>query len=403
MKQDYLVLALKNLRHKGLRSWLTILGIFIGIAAVVALISLGQSLSNAVTGQFGSLSVDILTIQNSGNGFGPPGSTVVRKLTQHDVDLISSVSGIDEVIPRLVRIVSVEYNKEFQYHYIVSMPEDKKQLDIIYSTFDLSAISGRKLNENDKGKVLLGNDFSSTFSKSIVAGSSVIIQDQNFQVVGVLDKGSTFIINSAIMMLEKDMKHLLNIGDEYDMIVVQVSDKNKINEVAQSIEKKLRKDRNEKEGGEDFSVQTPIQSLASVNLILNIINLIIVGIAAISLLVGGIGIANTMYTSVLERTKEIGVMKAIGAKNSDVLWIFLIESGLLGLVGGIIGALLGLGMAFLVAFIAGSFISGLDFVVEINWVLFFGSILFALVIGILSGVLPAIQASKLNPVEALRR
>jgi len=403
MKQDYLVLALKNLRHKGLRSWLTILGIFIGIAAVVALISLGQSLRESVTGQFGSLSVDKLTIQNSGTGFGPPGSTAIRKLNQHDIDVINSVSGIDEVIPRLIRIVNVEYNKEVKYNYIASMPNNKKQLDIIYSTFDLQAESGKKLTEIDKGKVLLGYDFFNLFSKRIQAGSNIIIQGKSFQVVGILQKGSTFIINSAIMMLEEDMTSLLNINDEYDVIVVQVSDKNKINEVAKSIEKKLRKDRGEKEGEEDFSVQTPIQSLEAVNIILNIINLIVAGIAAISLLVGGIGIANTMYTSVLERTREIGVMKSIGAKNSDVLWIFLIESGLLGLAGGVMGALIGLGMALLIAKIASSAISSLNFVVQINWGLFFGAILFSFVVGIASGILPAIQASKLNPVEALRR
>ena len=403
MKQDYLVLAVRNLRHKGLRSWLTILGIFIGIAAVVALISLGQSLRESVTGQFGSLSVDKLTIQNSGTGFGPPGSTAVQKLTQHDVDIINSVSGIDEVIPRLIRIGVVEYNKEVKYNYIASMPENKKQLDIVYSTFSLEAESGKKLSENDGGKVLLGNDFFNMFSKRIEAGSNIIIQGKSFRVIGVLEKGSTFIINSAIMMLEGDMKELLGIEDEFDMIVVQVSDKNKINEVAKNIEKKLRKDRGEREGEESFSVQTPIQSLESVNVILNIINLIISGIAAISLVVGGIGIANTMYTSVLERTREIGVMKSIGAKNSDVLWIFLIESGLLGLVGGVIGALLGLGAAFLIAKIASSAISSLSFVVQINWMLFFGAILFSFVVGVVSGILPAIQASKLNPVEALRR
>jgi putative ABC transport system permease protein len=105
----------------------------------------------------------------------------------------------------------------------------------------------------------------------------------------------------------------------------------------------------------------------------------------------------------LERTREVGVMKAIGAKNSDIMWIFLIESGLLGLVGGIIGAFLGLSMALLVSIIASNSLPGLNFAINPSWPLLAGAIAFSFFIGAIFGVLPALQASKLNPVEALRR
>ena len=111
MIKDYFSLALKNLKHRGLRSWLTMLGIFIGIAAVVALISLGQGLQQAVTGQFSTLSIDKLIIQNSGTGFGPPGSTAIRKLTSHDLDLIKNIQGVKLATGRLIRMVKIEYNK----------------------------------------------------------------------------------------------------------------------------------------------------------------------------------------------------------------------------------------------------------------------------------------------------
>jgi putative ABC transport system permease protein len=204
-------------------------------------------------------------------------------------------------------------------------------------------------------------------------------------------------------MNEKDMKKLLNINDEYDLIVAQVSNSNQAEAVAEKIKEALRKDRKEKIGEEDFSVQTPLQSISSVNTILNIINLIVGGIAAISLLIGGIGIANTMYTSVLERTKEIGTMKAVGAKNSDILYIFIIESGLLGLIGGIMGAGLGIFLAFGVSGIANAAFGSQILSVQISYLLIFGSIAFALAIGLASGLIPAFQASKLKPVEALRR
>jgi len=403
MLSDYILLALKNLKHRGLRSWLTMLGIFIGIAAVVSLISLGNALDMAITGQFGTLSSDILTIQNTGTGFGPPGSTAIKKLTEHDLDLIKSTQGAKFVISRIIRIVEVEYNKISKFRYIGSMPSNQDEIKLINEELNVKPESGRLLTSADRGKVVLGNDFlDNSFEKKIRVGASIKIQGENFEIIGILKKASTFTINSVILMPEDDLKHLLKIGDEIDLIVVKVDNKDNIDQIAKDIERKLRKDRDEKLGEEDFSVQTPIQALQAVSTVLNIINLIITGIAAISLLVGGIGIANTMYTSVLERTKEIGVMKSIGARNKDILLIFLIESAFLGLVGGIVGALMGLALAFIAATGASSAL-GIDFKVVLSIPLLLSAISFSLLIGVLSGILPAFQASKLNPVEALRR
>ena len=356
MIKDYFSLAFGNLKHRGLRSWLTILGVFIGIAAVVALISLGNGLQEAITGQFASLDVDKLIVENSGTGFGPPGSTVIKKLNEHDLKLIESVNGVDEVIPRTIRVVKVNYNEIVGFEYIVDIPENSKQIDIILDSFNVELEEGRFLTEEDGGKIVLGNDFlengKNRFGKEIHVGSKIEIQGEEFEVVGILEKGSSFQVNSVVFMTNSDLKNLLNIDDEIDLLVVQVSDKDEIQKVASEIERKLRDDRNLKVGEEDFSVQTPLQAVAGVNTVLNIVNLIVVGIAGISLLIGGIVIANTMYTSVLERTREIGVMKAVGAKNKDVMFIFLIESGMLGLVGGIVGALFGLGLAFFISSLA---------------------------------------------------
>ena len=136
--------------------------------------------------------------------------------------------------------------------------------------------------------------------------------------------------------------------------------------------------------------------------VLNIITAFLLGVAGISLLVGSIGIANTMYTSVLERTKEIGVMKAIGAKNSDVLYIFVIESGILGLVGGAIGIFFGIGVGKIIEYIAVNQLGINLLKVVFPWYLIVGCLLFAFVIGSLSGLLPARQGSKLKPADTLR-
>jgi len=405
MKKDYFFLAVGNLKHRGLRSWLTVLGVFIGIAAVVGLIMMGEGLRTAITAQFSSLSTDKLVIQNAGTGMGPPGSTAVKKITRHDADVINKVAGVEKTIPRLIRIAKTEFNKNANFNYLASIPNEAESEKIIYDSMNVKVKDGRLLKQSDSGKIVIGSDIAkeNLFGKEIVEGNKILIQGKSFEVIGILEPASSFQINQAILMNEEDMKKLFDIKDEYDMIVVQVYDSNQAEDIAKKISEALRKDRKEKTGEEDFSVQTPLQAISSVDTILNIINLIIGGIAAISLLIGGIGIANTMYTSVLERTKEIGTMKAVGAKNSDILYIFLSESGLLGLIGGIIGAGIGMGLAFGVSAIANSAFGSEILNVQISYPLVFGAIAFSFLIGLVSGLTPAFQASKLKPVEAFRR
>ncbi|MBI2632501.1 ABC transporter permease [Candidatus Pacearchaeota archaeon] len=405
MFKDYLSLALGNLKHRGLRSWLTMLGIFIGIAAVVSLISLGQGLETAITGQFSTLSTDRLIVQNEGGGFGPPGIGSVKKLNNNDIRIIESVSGVEKIVPRILRTAKVKYNDITRFEFVGSLPQKQDDIDYIYESFSLEFESGKSILASERGKIVVGNDFKENngFDKDIRAGNLLEIQGEKFEVSGILKKTSSFQFNRAIFMLEGDMNDLFLIKNEFDFIVIQVSNQNKVQEVASEIARKLREDRNEKIGEEDFSVQTPLQAIGTVNTILNIINLIVGGIAAISLLVGGIGITNTMFTSVLERRKEIGTMKAVGARNKDILFIFLVESGFLGLIGGIIGAFIGIGLAFLVSSTANSYFGEDIILVNISWTLLLGAIVFSFIIGIAAGTLPAFQASRLKPMEALRQ
>jgi len=404
MLTDFFSLALNNLKRRKLRSWLTMLGIFIGIAAVVALISLGQGLQTAVTGQFSTLSTDKLTIQNAGTGLGPPGSTVVEKLNEHDLNIIKKVSGVNMAVSRLIRIGKVKYNNKASFEMIGSLPVNVKEYELVYNSFNAEAEQGRLLKKGDSKKILVGHNYlkKTKFGKKVEVGKKLTIEGEEFEVVGISKASSTIMMNDVILMFEDDMKEILDIGDETDLIVAQVKNPKDIEKVAEDIEKALRKDRDLKKGEEDFSVETPIQAFSTVNQILNVVNIIVVGIAMISLLVGGIGIANTMYTSVLERKKEIGTMKAVGAKNSDVLYLFLIESGLLGLVGGIIGAVLGAGAALGISSAANSFFGGNIFQINLSIPLISFAIGFSFLIGIVSGAVPSYQASKLKPAEALR-
>jgi len=404
MIKDYFLLAFGNLRSRGLRSWLTILGIFIGIAAVVSLISLGGGLREAVIGQFGGIQPDELTIENKGAGFGPPGSIAIEKLNDNDLKIIKSVNGIANVRTLLVRVVNVEYNKISEFKYVWDIPKEQELIDNDYENLNANAAEGRLLRAGDSGKVLLGSNFleDEEFGKSFSAGKIIKLNGEDFEIVGILEKMSSMQLNGMLILPNEDLKDLLDIGDEHDTIQVYVEDVDKVEDVAEEIRRVLRWDRKEKLGEETFSVNTPIQALEAVNTILDVINLIVIGIAMISLFVGAVGIANTMYTSVLERTNEIGIMKAVGARNSDVMWIFMIESGLLGLVGGIVGALIGLGGALSIASMANQALGDNLFRIDISYFLLGCSVLFSFVIGIISGVFPAIQASKLNVVDALR-
>ena len=185
-------------------------------------------------------------------------------------------------------------------------------------------------------------------------------------------------------------------------IIVQINPGEDIKEVADRTEKKLMNFRDVTEKTKDFTILTPEELLASFASILSIVTGFLLGVAAISLLVGAIGITNTMYTSVLERTKEIGVMKAVGAKNSDILTIFLIESGLLGLTGGVIGVLLGMGIGKLIEYIAVHYIETTLLRVVFPTYLILGCLAFAFLVGAISGTWPAYRASKIRPVDALR-
>lgn len=399
---DYLVLSFGNLKHRGLRSWLTILGIFIGIAAVVSLISLGSGLKTAVVGQLGVLSADILSIQNAGTGMGPPGSDVVEKLTEHDFEIVKDVPGVEIAVKRYIRVATVKYDEEVKYNYLISLPDDNIEVEFTYEALNMKIEEGRLLRESDRGKIIIGSDIKAQFEKDISSGDKILINNKEFEVIGIAKPLNSFIMNQMITMPEEDLVELLEIGDEIDIIAARVENADQIQEIAERIKEKMRGDRNLELGEEDFSVDTPLESAEALTTVLNIVNLIIIGIAAISLLVGGIGIMNTMYTSVLERKKEIGIMKAIGAKNKDILSIFLIESGLLGLAGGIIGALIGLGFALFAAFAANSALGTTILTVQPSYPLLLSAILFSFIVGIVSGVWPALQASKLNAVDAIR-
>ncbi len=405
MKSYYFKFVLNSLKSRRIRSWLTMIGIFIGIAAVVALIGLGEGLRSAINSQFGFLGTDILSVTASG-GFGPPGTGVVDPLTDKELDAARTVSGVEGAAGRILESGKIKFNKKVGFGYAASMA-DREERDILEHILNMETARGRLLEDKDSGNVVLGYDFyegSETFGKPIDVGDSIHFLDKEFEVIGILEKKGNFQIDRTVFMNEDDLREVVGREDgEYDIIGVRITENADMEKIQKSIEKEIRKIRDVDEGEEDFSVETPANTVESVNSILLGVQVFVYVIASISLLVGGIGIMNTMYTAVVERKKDIGIMKSIGAKNSTIFILFFIESGLLGAVGGIIGAALGFGMAKGLAFI-GKIALGSNLIsAQISPQLIIGALLFSFAVGSFFGTLPAVQASKLNPVDALRQ
>lgn len=406
MIKDYSVLAFKSLKRRGIRSWLTLIGILIGVAAVVSLISLGDGLKAAVNSQFNVGSTEVLTVQAGGiNNYGPPGSGAAKPLTQADTDAISKLANVEVAISRNVRDVKLEFNRKVGFGYAISIPDNQRDVDYVYQFNDVTVSLGSLLQGGDRGTVVLGSNLAdgtkNSFGKDIHVGDEVSINRENFKVQGITKKTGSFIYDNVIYMNEVDMRNLLGYGDQVDIIGVKVVSPDVINQTVDEIDKLMRQRRNVKVGQEDFDVSTPAASLATVNSIISGVQIFIIIIASISILVGAIGITNTMTTSVLERKREIGIMKAIGARNSQIFAQFFIEAGFLGLIGGIIGSVLGVAVGYAGTSALNAFI-GSTTSPMISVALIFFTILGSFCIGAVSGILPAIKASKENPVEDIR-
>ncbi len=400
--KSYFFLAFNNLKRRKLRAWLTILGIFIGIAAVVSLISLGQGLQAFINEQFEQVGGDKILIQSK--TFAPPGSVTEKELllTKDDLKVVLDVSGVEDAEGALIRTGLAINRKEQEIVFINGLNE--KYLEIFGDIDAVEIVEGRQLRDGDRSKIVVGYNhvFGNLWDKDVGVGRDIEIKGKEFEIIGVLKKQGNPGDDNSIWIEKETFKEIFNTGDDEGVIIVKTRAGFNPERVAENIAKKLRNARNEREGEETFSVQSFSQLLETFTDIFAVIQAVFVGIAAISLIVGGVGIMNTMYTSVLERTKEIGTMKAIGAKNSDIFKIFLFESGLLGFVGGVIGVFIGIIIGKGIEYIA-TIQLGSPFIKAVFGLpLIIGALAFSFFVGAISGVLPAMQATKLKPAEALR-
>jgi len=398
--------ALESLNGNKMRSGLTVLGIVIGVAAVIAMLAVGHGAEASITGSISGIGTNLLFVFR-----GDLNDSVrnPKPLTMGDANAIAdrfAAPSVEAVAPALQGNAIVSFGGEQISTQLYGVTPEYFQVRNYLIT------EGEYINEEHllgrASVVLLGPEVAKTiFGHSDgVTGETVRIEGQPFRVIGVLEsKGGGMFgsqDNVAIIPLSTAQARLIrrSTSDRVDIIFAQAVDPESVPQAAEEISQILRTRHRTLIGADDFTVFTQDDMLNTASSITGILTIFLGGIAGISLLVGGIGIMNIMLVSVTERTREIGLRKALGARKRDILAQFLTESSLLSLIGGIVGIGFGWLIAFIVRQVAAA--SGTVFIPVIGLDSVLLATLFSTAIGLFFGIYPASRAANLEPVEALR-
>ncbi len=407
----YLKMGLNMLVHSKLRSWLTIIGIVIGIGSVVGILSLGDAMQEQVQSRLAEMDLTKITIspgytKASSNMPGPPGgggggTTTDVELTKKDITSLRGLDSIQYIEGEISGQEPVIYAAQ---NATLSITGVDPQVWKYMTTLETE--SGRLLEPSDTYVAVIGSGIASgIYDQDIGVNQIITINGKAVRIVGILseeggrgDRNIYMPINAAVTVIDDAQEGV------YDTIFVKAKSEDLVDGLMEDIVDKLMISRHiVREDDRDFSVTASKSMAESVTEMTSSMTLFLGAIAAVSLLVGAVGIANTMFTSVLEKTKEIGTMKAIGAKNRDILMIFLFNSAMVGLVGGILGVILGSLLSAVFPMIGVTMMrGGGTSSISLSPHLMILGLTLAVIIGIVSGVVPAYRASKLKPVDALR-
>ena len=385
--QNVVNLVVKFLTHRRLRSILTTLGIAIGVTLVFSITSLKEGTMVALTENVNDLGSDLITIMPKSAAI----SGTSQLFSQKELNALESLYFVEVAASFYSGILPVTIRGEEEYLTISGVnPEAGEKLFREISSFEIEF--GRMLEKNERGNVLIGSKLAE--DNNLQTGSQIEIKDKKYRVVGILGEVGVPHRDNSVNMNVEELWEILGIeSGTYQYMMLKVNEM-KIDVVERTLERIRGKD--------NFEVSTPQDMIEQAGQILDVLSIVFSTIAGISIIIGAINVANTMYMAVTERTRDIGIMKAIGAKESDILTIFLLESGFLSLIGGVVGALFGYGLATVFAMAARQLtgISSLSPIFSPSLV--GGTVIVSFIIGVVSGIFPAKYASKLEPLEALR-
>ena len=390
--KEILSTASKALLLNKVRSFLTMLGVIIGVFAVISLVSLVGGVQEYVVSSFEDLGSNLIFVVNGKIEMGQrqtAGSALVStNLKEKHVDMIKSIAEdyVDYITPQSQTYQTIKYKTE--EYFLLLLGVNYEANDIFNSSIERGRYFNRVEQENSSRVVVLGNNLGKKFfGEENPIGKKIKINGKSYEVVGLLAKKSPNYDESVILPYTTVMDEFSATG--ITSIVVKVKDNVDLEQAQQQIKLALLKDLKE----DKFTVMTQEDILESIQNILNMLTIALASISGISLLVGGIGIMNIMLVSVAERTKEIGLRKALGATSSDIKNQFMAEAILISSLGGVLGLLLG--------WVTTIAIRPLIKAVIPVWAIPL-ALGFSLAVGIIFGTYPAVNASKKDPIEALR-
>ncbi len=407
--KNTLKIAITGLKLQKSRSLLTILGIVIGITAIIMVTSLGQGAQNLILGEIRSIGSKVIAVVPGRQPKGPTDVLSMFSDSLKEKDLLALQR--KENVPHLSKIMPIVFGSE-----VASYETDTYRPTIIGCTqffaeiYDAYPQDGRLFTEEEiksyADVVILGAKVKDElFGSSEAVSQRIKIKGRNFRVIGVLGrKGQSSFLNFdelAVVPYTTAQQYIFGIK-YFNRLAIEADSEKNVAQTVEDIKITLRNSHNITDPAkDDFFIETQASAMDMVGTITNILTLFLASIAAVSLLVGGIGIMNIMLVSVTERTREIGLRKAIGATGKDILRQFLFEASLLTLLGGVIGILTGALSSFGVSFI-------LSRVLSLNWAFTFPlkaallGLVISAVVGLIFGLYPARKASLKNPIEALR-
>ena len=406
-------LAVNSLMKRKLRSWLTMLGVVIGVAAIVSLVSVATGMNQNISSRLNTFGANILQISPGGSQASRTGPGVFAgvgggnddggqrnfdpsvfgrqsaTLTATDERLVKQVSGVAYASGTINGNARVSYKTKNASVTILGVDPLT-----YWETTTSNLSSGRLLSSSDTSSVIIGSRvYNQTFQTDLL-NEYIKIDGKSFHVVGELQSSASSFssADNTIIMPISAAKSVLN-KTTLSSIMVAVADDADISAVSDDITTALLSSHHVTSDKQDFTVTSQATMQSTISAITGTMTIFLGGIGAISLLVGAIGVANTMFMSVLERTKEIGILKAIGMTSGDITMLFLIESALIGLIGGVLGVMLSFGASFAMT------MAGISSVITLELAAL--AVVFSAFVGVASGVAPARNAAKLEPIEAL--